>query len=454
LEHIGDQKSFKHRWPEMKAWLSDGPNGEWDNTAFVPAVRHLVSQPVFSDYLASECRADQNEALCENVNHKLVSFDAIFKRDVLNDHMRYFPLAFYPEESALRFFWAFSEVVEVPALIGWQGIQFTVVPLVYAADSTTFQVLSVSDELKLLPSNVPPFEHLTSTRTIIISAILLPSGTKINKIRVLDASKRERWLHVLKKLPIHESRVTAVQPALHVPDQMQVHQLVLKCDLYISTCRRVSCTGGRNMRLYLSAIMDSLVRTVSVINRTNSETITFEFGYFMEESSARTAANAKTRVFLFTDEVASTFLGAPNPGAKSCQCEGCQEIFRYVDVTAAKAGLLAIHTSVVAMDSNTYGALLPTFKNGIMQGVSFEGNRIGDCIPWEAYLEDSALDRVVEHVVALVEEQRFEAQAGSLNLAISARDLTLTRYFVQTWVEKMKQTFHECVVFFLKALIS
>jgi GTPase SAR1 family protein len=378
LEHIGDQKLFKHRWPVLKAWLSDGPDDEWDNTAFVPAVRHLVSQPAFSDSLVFECRTDENVALCENVTHKLVSVDAIFKKNLSYDHMQSFSSEFYPEESAARFFWAFSEVLEVHLLTGWKDMPFKVVPLVKAngeaADGMSFQVFSEFDELKLLSSDVPPFKNVKLAKMIQISAILVPSGTSIDKIRVSDASKRELWIHVLKKLPVvHEPRSSVVQPAV----QAQPGQLASKCDFYISTCRHASVSGGRNLRLYLSAMMDALWRVTDLL----ATTITFEIGNLMTESSSDTAARAENRIYFLTDSIASDLQDGYDV-SKRCQCVGCHEMSHH-----------AVHSRFVAMH-RINNALLRSLRNDVMTipDVSFEGDLISECIPTEAYLEGAALD--------------------------------------------------------------
>jgi len=390
LEHIGAKN-----WPAMRAWLSDSPSGEFDEAALVSEARNLVSKPAVRDHLAVECRADENEKLCKDVNDKLVFVPEIYKNDVSHEHGLCFSPALYPEESAARFFWAFSETLRARqagsfAVFRWiNDLQVTVKPHAAAnatsIDDISFEVQCESNgsELKLLSATGTPCKDPNSADKILLSAILLPIGTPIDKIQVGDASNRERWLRVLKKLPMHEIRGNGIRVDSEVDS-------VTACDLYISTCRKASVSAGRNMQLYLSAMMDSLVRVAPSLE----VRITFEFGNFMAKSSAGTAASAKNRIFLLTDDIVLALQDA----SKRCPCAGCQEIFQYV---------VDNYKCLVTMHSLSRALPLP-LKSGIISQISFKGGRIGECIPSEAYLEGQALDvqvmRLFESKAATVDE--------------------------------------------------
>jgi serine/threonine protein kinase len=410
LEHMG---SIYKKWSEMKAWLSDGPSGELDDAALASETRLLVSRPVVSDCLAIECCADENESLCKDLKEELKELNCTVdfsKDDISQDHLRCFSPAFYPEESAARFFWSFSETLKVReaglfARFRWRDILVSVQPHVRSnaksSNDVSFQVVcesvSADAELKLLPAVSSPCEDPKFTDKILLSAILLPVGTFIDKVRVEDASKRERWLHVLKNLLIHEMRASVVQV------QSRTHVLESKtetrttsttaCDLYISTCRHATVSAGRNIQLYLNAIMDSMVHVVA--SQDAAAEITFRFGNFMSESSAGTAASAKTRVFLLTGDIASALLGK----SRRCRCEGCQEIYHHVDVN--NTGSMTPATFFVLVDSlsSDNSALLQVFSKCIIQKVSFVGHRISDCIPGETYVEGSTLNTNIRHLL-------------------------------------------------------
>jgi serine/threonine protein kinase len=393
----------------MKAWLSDGPSEESFDSALAAEVRQLVSKPDVRDFLYVECRADENEALCKDMNGELKELNSIvgFSKQVIShDHSLCFSPGIYPEESAARFFWSFSdklELHEAGVLTSWRAVLVTVLPHVAANaksnDGVSFQVqcqsISADAELKLLLSDSPPCEDPKSRDTVLLSAILLPVGTHIRRVRV-EALKRERWLFVLQKLSIH--RVVQVEPKTTTISPVTS---AAACDLYISTCRRSSVSVGRDMKLYFSAIMDSLVRVFdSQVNVTGVK-ITFQFGNFMAESSESVAANAAVRMFLVTDDLASAFLG----DKKRCECDGCQEIFRCVDGTS-----LASKTCLVVMRSS-HRAQLQSIKHifdGIVEDVFFVNDRVIECVPREAYLEGSELD--AQSVRLLAEYRRHFKQ--------------------------------------------
>jgi hypothetical protein len=396
LEHIGAKN-----WTEMKAWLSDGLSEESVDSALAAEVRQLVSKPDVRDFLYVECRADENEALCKDMNGELKELNSIvgFSKQVIShDHSLCFSPGIYPEESAARFFWSFPdklELHEAGVFASWRVVFVTVLPHVAAnaksLDDVSFQVqcqsISADAELKLLLSDSPPCEDPKSRDTVLLSAILLPVGTHIRKVRV-EASKRERWLFVLQKLSIH--RVVQVQPKTTTISPVTS---AAACDLYISTCRRSSVSVGRDMKLYFSAIMDSLVRVFDPQVNGTGVKITFQFGNFMAESSESVAANAAVRMFLVTDDLASAFLG----DKKRCECDGCQEIFRCVDGTS-----LASKTRLVVMRLS-HLAQLQSIKHifdGIVEDVFFVNDRAIECVPREAYLEGSELDAQSERLLA------------------------------------------------------
>jgi hypothetical protein len=406
LEHIGAKN-----WTEMKAWLSDGTCDEIDNAAFAAEVRQLVSK--FPD-LTVECHAADNEVLCKDVNEELKELSSIvmkkgiLKKDISQDQFLCFSPGIYPEESAARFFWGFSETLELReagifAMFNWRQLDVTILPHFAANaksnDDVSFEVqcqsISADAELKLLLSNSPPCEDPKSRDKILLSAILLPVGTRIDIIRV-EASKRERWVHVLRKLSSHENRVAAVQaePRRHVP-KTKTQSPIAACDLYLSTCRQSSVSGGRNMHLYLNAIMDSLVRVVD--SQTSDSKITFRFGNFMAESSACAAASAKTRVFILTDDMASALRGDP----RRCQCEGCREMYDHVDAITGR--LTPATCFVLAQRPSDNSARLPfpwAFLNqSTIREVSFAGLRISDCILLEAYVEGTSLDSNIQRLL-------------------------------------------------------
>jgi hypothetical protein len=424
LEHLGAKK-----WPEMKAWLSDGtamlPFGELDDALLASEVRLLVSKPVLRDFLATECCAVENEALCIDLTEELQELRSVAemsKEDLLYDHLLCFSPAMYPEESAARFFWSFSEVLQIYSSWFWQDVHVSVKLRVTDNTKTngdmSFEVLCESDELMLLPSDSSPCEHPSSNREVVISAILLPKGTRIKKIRVADASKRELWLRVLKQLPIYESRVAKVQPATQA--LVKAGQDVA-CDLYISTCRLSSVSAGRNMQLYLNAIMDSLVHVIA--SDKDHANITFQIGNILKESSSGSAASAKTRIFLLTDNIALALLGI----LRRCQCDGCQEIYDHIDVVSAQNGRIAAATRFVFLHSAN-SAPMQAFEKSTIQDVSFAGRHISDCIPRETYSEGSALDTNVHRIIEAHRRMQHEILQQRQTLASASKSHILMSF--------------------------
>jgi hypothetical protein len=371
----------------------------------------LVSR--FPD-LAVESNAAENEALCKDVNEELKELSSlvdISKKDISQDHLSCFSPGVYPEESAARFFWAFSEPLElreagVLAMFNWRNLHVTVVPHfasnAKSNDDVSFQVQCISigadAELKLILSESSPCEDPKSRGRILLSAVLLPVGTRIDQVRV-EAVKRERWLHVMRKLSVHETRVATVQaeprgtPSRHLPKTKTQSPIAsaAACDLYISTCRRASVSAGRNMQLYLSAIMDSLVSVVA--SQTSAAKITFRFGNFMAASSVGAAASAKTRMFILTDDIASALIGDVN----RCQCEGCREMYDHVDATTFR--ITPATRFVLAQRPSDDSALSLFLHQNTSREVSFAGLRISDCIPLEAYVEGTSLDSNMQRLL-------------------------------------------------------
>jgi len=406
LEHIGDQKAFKFHWPEMKAWLSDSSDGEWKEEEFRNAVKHLVSQPGLRDFLAVECRADENEALCRDINDQLkIDVRAIFKKDVTAAHITSFSPAVYPEKSAAHFFLAFDDHISVRDakawLFGWQNLHCSVWPRasdVPAVDGVTYQVLcscdgknfnGVDSELKLLSADAFPSEDPNSATKILVSAILLPVGTQISIIEVSDASKRERWLRVLKKLPLHEFRVAAVPVTPIIQSWLQnlPQTPMLTCDLNISACSNAAArSAGRSMPLVLSSIMDAL-------HRADSPGISWQFGNFV---AAGECAQPRVTLFLLTAAAVSAISNPTN----RCKCQQCEAFFASVDLGAVRQGVVRVSACKVRavcleqLSSQQLQSLKDVDKDALLN-VSFRGDIVSDCIHHEAYLESAQLDAKV-----------------------------------------------------------
>ncbi len=420
LEHIGAKQ-----WPQMKAWLSDGPSDEVDEAAVAFEVQQLVSRPVVRDFLTIECCADDNEALCKDLNEELkdiFSLTEIYKKDILHEHTSCFSPSFYPEESAARFFWSFSETLSAReagafTIFRWWDLSVAVHPLVsfnaQSIDDVFFKVqcesISADAELKLIPTDNSPHEDPKSRDKILLSAILLPIGARIVEVQVGDASKRERWLHVLQHLSMHEVTVAAVVPEFKPQEGSGLDSCVSACDLYVSTCRRSSVSAGRNMQLYLKAIMDCMVRVVA--SQGLFHKINFRFGNFMAESSAATAASAKVRMFLLTDDTISALIG----NSVRCDCKECVQLFyHFHDNAGGRTGKvfrrLDESTYLVSMCTG-HRAWLHSFvdiSGCIVEGVSFAGGVVGECILRESYLEGQALYENVQHLFAKYRQRSID----------------------------------------------
>jgi hypothetical protein len=348
-------------------------------------VRHLVSQPLLRDFLAVDCHADQNETLCNDINDKLIDAAAIFKNDLTAQHISSFSPEFYPEESYARFFFLIEcriRIHEAKAMsfLGWKEVQCFVQPKysdsgVTASKNMYLQVIcrfdGIETDLKLLTKDACLPEDPKSIFQIFVSAIMLESRTQINIIEVADASERARWVHVLKLLPVHEIKDSIFPTAPPEPHQIVPVANPGACTIYISACRHETVSAGRNVHLYLSAIMDSL-------NRVHDPDIVWRFGNFMSEESSRiVAAQSKIRVFLLTGREYTLF-----GTLCGCSCAECVAVLESRET---------LSTRFVVLQNLSVQKLQP-FVADTIGAVSFSGKNVSECISSEEYLKSSIID--------------------------------------------------------------
>jgi hypothetical protein len=385
-EHIGDQKKFKFRWPEMKAWLSDSSDDVWNEAGLRDAAKHLVSQPVLRDFLAVECNADMNESFCKDINDKLIDTAPIFKKDLTETHISSYSPEIYPEDSYVRFFFFFDcririhQVNAIPFL-RWRDLQCFVRPT-YTESAVgitknmqlhaTCQFDGKDSDLKLQATDFRLSEDPKCGFQIFVSAILLQAGIQIDIIEFEDAFKRALWMQLLKFLPVHAPKDSLLPTVSPKSNEGGLAVNPGACTLYISACRRAQSSAGRNMRLHLSAIMDSL-------NRVIDPGIAWRFGNFMTADLSKIASvQSKFRVFLSTGDEFTL-----NDATSSCNCEECVDVFRKSRKPLA--------TQFVALQSSSVQKLQPLLVNPIAS-VSFAGKIVSECNFSEEYLKTSIID--------------------------------------------------------------